>query len=42
MIDVASLCKRAKTASFALAGYTTAQKNAMLSAIAEALASAET
>lgn len=41
MIDVASLCKRAKTASFALAGYTTAQKNAMLSAIAEALASAE-
>lgn len=41
MIDVASLCKRAKTASFALAGYTTAQKNTMLSAIAEALASAE-
>lgn len=38
MVDVADVCSRAKAASYALAGYTAAEKNEMLAAIAAALA----
>lgn len=37
MKEVIEICKRAKTASYALAGYSTSQKNDMLAAIADAL-----
>lgn len=40
-MEVAAVCKRAKEASYALAGYTTEQKNDMLRAIAAALAAPE-
>lgn len=39
MIDVVDICKRAKCASYKLAGYSTEQKNGMLFAIARALRS---
>lgn len=37
MIDVKEICRKAKEASYELAGYSSADKNAMLAAIAEAL-----
>ncbi|HKL94699.1 MAG TPA: glutamate-5-semialdehyde dehydrogenase [Clostridia bacterium] len=38
-VDVVKICERAKQAAFLLAGYSSAQKNGMLTAIAYALAS---
>lgn len=40
MIDVREICRKAKEASYELAGYSTADKNGMLSAIARALTDA--
>ena len=40
MIDVAAVCKRAKEASYALAGYSADDKNRMLNAVALALGDA--
>ena len=37
MVDVADICKKAKAASYSLAALGAAEKNAMLSAVAEAL-----
>ena len=40
MIDVAAVCRKAKEASYALAGYSAENKNRMLNAVAAALGDA--